>query len=234
MSLDGWIDFAKGPLFAFTFLVMLLGLGRHVVVQVYELVTGKGRRLRNAAWKTILRDALSWVIPVKHLVKGTIFFSIISFLFHIGVIIVPLLLADHIALWEGFLGFNLPQIGAAFADYLTLFTIACLLILLGFRLISGRHRSMSQGMDYTLLVAIFLPFVTGFMAAHPSYNPFPWHAVMLVHLLSAELLFILIPFTKLAHIVLFAFDRVSGIHWQLRPGAGDNVAGALFGEEARV
>ena len=89
-------------------------------------------------------------------------------------------------------------------------------------------------MDYVLLVTILLPFATGFMAAHPAYNPFSWHTVMLVHLLSAELLFILIPFTKLAHIVLFAFDRVSGLHWQLRPGAGDKVARALFGKEARV
>ena len=77
MSVDGWIEFAKGPLFAFTMLVMVLGLGRHVVVQIYELVTEKGRRLRNAAWRTIVLDALSWVIPIKHLVKGTIFFSIL-------------------------------------------------------------------------------------------------------------------------------------------------------------
>ena len=58
--------------------------------------------------------------------------------------------------------------------------------------------------------------------------------MMLIHLLSAELLFVLIPFTKLAHIVLFFFDRISGLHWQLRPGAGDQVAEALYGEEARV
>jgi hypothetical protein len=52
--------------------------------------------------------------------------------------------------------------------------------------------------------------------------------------LSAEFLFVLIPFTKLAHIVLYFFDRISGLHWQLRPGAGDKVARALFDEEARV
>ena len=57
---------------------------------------------------------------------------------------------------------------------------------------------------------------------------------MLVHLLSGELLLVLIPFTKLAHVVLFFFDRVSGLHWQLRPGAGDAVAQALYGKEARV
>lgn len=93
---------------------------------------------------------------------------------------------------------------------------------------------MSMPSDYALLILIFLPFSTGFLASHPGMNPFPWNVIMLVHLLSAELLFVLIPFTKLAHIVLFAFDRISAIHWQLRPGAGDKVAEALYGEEARV
>ena len=57
---------------------------------------------------------------------------------------------------------------------------------------------------------------------------------MLLHLLSAELLLLITPFTKLAHIVLFPFDRLSEVHWQLRPGAGDRVAAALYGERAQV
>jgi nitrate reductase gamma subunit len=58
--------------------------------------------------------------------------------------------------------------------------------------------------------------------------------MMLTHLLSAELLFVLTPFTKLAHVVLFFFDRISAVHWQLRPGAGDKIAKALYGEEVRI
>jgi hypothetical protein len=57
---------------------------------------------------------------------------------------------------------------------------------------------------------------------------------MLLHILSAEFLFVLVPITKLAHVVLFIFDRISEIHWQLRPGAGDKVATALFGSEAKI
>ena len=93
---------------------------------------------------------------------------------------------------------------------------------------------MSRRADYALLVAVVVPFISGFLARHPAYNPFPWDVMMLFHLLSAEMLFVLIPFTKLAHIVLFFFDRISGLHWQLRPGAGDKVAEVLYGKEARV
>jgi hypothetical protein len=35
-------------------------------------------------------------------------------------------------------------------------------------------------------------------------------------------------------VVLFFFDRISGVHWQLRPGAGDKVAEALYGEEVKI
>ena len=93
---------------------------------------------------------------------------------------------------------------------------------------------MSMFMDYVLLVMIFLPFASGYLASHPTVNPFPWNVMMLVHILSAEALFIAVPFTKLSHIVLFFFDRVSQLHWQLRPGAGDKVAEVLYGEEVRV
>jgi nitrate reductase gamma subunit len=232
--MEQWIDFAKGPLFALTFLIMIIGLIRLLIIQIYSIIAGKGRRLINAPWKKIFGEALSWVVPVRHLIPGTKFFSIVSFLCHVGLIVVPLFLASHIVLWEDFFKIGLPQLGTAVADYLTLFTIACLIILLGFRIFSIRLRSMSRKSDYFLLVLILVPFVTGYMMLHPELNPFSWNLMMLVHLLSAELLFVLIPFTKLAHIVLFFFDRISAIHWQLRPGAGNQVAEILYGKEAKV
>jgi nitrate reductase gamma subunit len=232
--MESWIEFAKGPLFAVTFLVMVLGLARHVLIQVVTLVRGKGRRLRAAPWRKIFAESLGWAFPVKHLIKGTIVFSSASFIFHIGAILVPVFLADHIVLWEGLLGVDLPSIGRGIADVFTLLTIACLLVLLACRLLIGRLRAMSRRTDYVLLLLILVVFTAGFMASHPGVNFLPWSTAMLIHLLSAELLFVLVPFTKLAHIVLFAFDRMSALHWQLRPGAGDQVANALFGKEARV
>jgi len=232
--MEQWIDLAKGPLFGLTFLIMILGLMRLVIIQIYTLAIRKGRRLRNAPWKTIALDTASWIVPFKHLIKGTWFFSIVSYLSHLGVIIVPVFLADHIVLWEGFLHVSLPAVSRGIADYLTLFTIVCLFVLLGVRSFIPRQRVVSQPMDYVLLLMVLLPFVSGYLTSHPGVNPFPWNVTMLVHLLSAEALFVLIPFTKLAHIVLFIFDRVSAIHWQLRPSAGDQVAEALFGKEARV
>lgn len=232
--MEKWIDFAKGPLFTITFLIMLLGLARHVVLQVYSLFFAKGARLKNVPWKSVIGDFFAWIIPVKHITKGPAFFSVVSILFHIGVIVVSVFLIDHIVLWEDFLGVGLPAIGRALADGLTLFTIACVLILLMCRIFIRRLRVMSMKMDYIVLLMILAPFVFGYMAGHPWANPFTWELAMLLHLLSAELLFVAVPFTKLSHIVLFVFDRLSPLHWQLRPGAGAKVAEALFGKEARA
>ncbi|MFP4370031.1 MAG: hypothetical protein ACLFR2_10660 [Candidatus Kapaibacterium sp.] len=232
--MDWWIDFAKGPLFALTFLIMILGLLRHVIIQVYYLFFSKGSRLKNVPWKNLMSEISTWVIPVRHLIKGTVVFSIVSFVFHLSAIAVSLFLADHIVLWEGLTGLNLPEIGRLAADILTLTVIGCILILLSLRLFIGRIRAMSRAGDYLILIFVLMPFLFGFMAGHPEVNPFTWNFAMLMHLLTAEALFLIIPFTKLAHIVLYFFERLSPIHWQLKPGAGDKVAEAIYGKEAKV
>jgi nitrate reductase gamma subunit len=232
--MDAWLEFAKGPLFTITFGIMIVGLLRQIVLQLYFLTVKKGRRLKDVPWLTMVRESLTWVIPVRHIEPGTKVFSIASFTMHIGLIIVPLFLLDHIVRWEAFLGVNLPAIDRGTADVLTLLTIACGLLLLAYRTFRARHRMVSGAMDYLLLVLVMLPFISGFLAAHPAINPVAWNVMMLTHILSAEVLFLTIPATKLAHVVLFFFDRISAVHWQLRPGAGDRVAEALYGEEVRI
>ncbi|MFC1662166.1 hypothetical protein ACFL3S_12075, partial [Gemmatimonadota bacterium] len=162
--MDAWIEFAKGPLFAVTFLVMILGLGRQVVLQFYFLSVKKGRRLRGVAWRKIARETLSWTIPVRHMEPGTGLFTAASFLMHVGIILVPLFLLNHIVLWEGFLGLNLPAMDPGLADILALLTIACGVLLLALRTFRARHRMVSRPTDYILLVLLLLPFLSGYLA----------------------------------------------------------------------
>lgn len=232
--MEAWIGFARGPLFAFSLLIFLLGMGRHALLQAHALLAGKGRRLKQVSWRRTVLDSLSWAVPVRHLVRGTIFISATSFLFHVGAILVPLFAPGHIILWERLLGVGLPSLGPFFADLLSLTTVTCCVLLLTYRAVIRRARDLSRPSDYVLLVLVLLPFVSGYLAAHPQYSPLPWNGMLLVHLLSAEALLVAAPFTKLSHIVLFIFDRMSVVHWQFRPGAGERVAEALFGEGARV
>ena len=228
------LDVAKGPLLGISLLVMVLGLTRHILIQVRGLMAFRGERARRVRWKKILSDSLSWLFPAGHMVPGTIWMTVCSFLFHIGVMVVPLFLADHIVLLEPLFGVTLRRLPPALADGLTLTTVTAGLGLFAYRILTKRTRKMSRFSDYLILAMVLVPFVTGYIAAHPRINPFSWQSVMLVHILSAEAVLIATPFTKLSHMVLFPFNRLSEVHWQLRPGAGDKVAEALFGEEARV
>jgi nitrate reductase gamma subunit len=231
--MDQWLDFATGPLLAVSLLVMLLGLARHVLLQVHLLAT-KGQTLRRVAWRRIMSDSLGWLLPVRHLSPGTRVLTVASLLFHVGALVTPLFLADHVLLWESFLGVRLPRLDASFADVLALSTIALIFVLLSYRLLIRRARDLSNTGDFVILSLVLVPFVTGYLASHPAVNPLPWQFMMLLHVLSAEALFLAIPFTKLAHVVLFPFNRLSQVHWQLRAGAGEKVAAAIYGEEARV
>jgi nitrate reductase gamma subunit len=232
--METWLEFAKGPLFTVAFMTMVLGLGRHVLLQAHTLIARKRRRLLLVPWMRVAAESLGWAVPIRHLIRGTIVISAASFLFHVGAILVPIFLADHVRMWEAFLGTSLPSLSRNAADVLTLLTLGCVVVLLSYRIVIRRSRELSRPSDYALLVMIAIPFLSGYMAAHPGVNPLPWQIMMLIHVLSADLLMFAVPFTKLAHMVLFPFDRLSAVHWQLRPGAGERVAEALYGKEARV
>jgi hypothetical protein len=51
---------------------------------------------------------------------------------------------------------------------------------------------------------------------------------MLLHVYSADLIMLMIPFTKIAHCVLAPLSQlVTAISWKFVPGAGDRVAATL-------
>ena len=76
-------------------------------------------------------------------------------------------------------------------------------------------------------------FISGYVAGRP-WNPIPYNELMLFHTLSGMLLMVLIPFTKIAHCVLFPLVRfASEIAWQLTPQGGADVIRTLYGPERR-
>ncbi|TET25381.1 MAG: hypothetical protein E3J76_01465 [Candidatus Aminicenantes bacterium] len=60
-----------------------------------------------------------------------------------------------------------------------------------------------------MIVVVALPFITGYFLTHGTVDNigFLGENIQLIHMLSGELMLILIPFTKLSHFVLFFFSR---------------------------
>ncbi len=225
------LEFVRGPLFIATFTFMVLGLSRHVLLRTVAIRRALKRTPhRNVPWGSVIRKTVTWMVPVKHVMRGAPLLSITSVLFHVCILIVPLFLAQHIFLWHRSIGLSWPALSRTLADILTQIALAMGVILLVFRMFNRTARNMSRRSDYLLLIAVTLPFASGFFALHPSLSPFPYATMILIHVLSAELTFVLLPSTKLAHVVLFVFDRAStDIFWRFVPGAGDRVAEELRG-----
>ena len=230
------LQFARGPLFLACFLFMVLALTRLVFLQTRQVIQVLKRTpARDVPWRKVVKSSAEWVIPVRHVLREVPILSIASIAYHVGLILTPIFLADHVFLWSRGLGVSWPALSAGAADFLTLMTLGAAAILFGVRVFRPAARMLSRVWDYILLVLVTLPFVSGYLASHPAGAPMRYETLMLVHVMSANLLFILIPTTKLAHMVLFPFARISGdLFWRLVPGAGDQVAQELRGTREGV
>jgi hypothetical protein len=229
--MDLLLTFARGPLFTAAILFMVLGLTRHVVLRTRDLIRVIRRTpKRDVPWRQVAASSAAWIVPVKAVVRQVPLLSLASVAMHAGFILVPLFLASHNRLWTRAFGFSLPSMSMGAADVLTLVTLFAGLTMLLVRIFRKAARDLSRLWDYVLLLIVLTPFASGYLAVHPESAPLSYRTLMLIHVLSADLLFMLMPTTKLAHVVLFPFDRLSGdIFWRLVPGAGDRVAEALRG-----
>lgn len=229
--MEGWLEFGRGPIFRFALCVMALGLARIVVVSVWDIVVATQRaRDRNIQYWAIAKQTASWMLPITKLHRYQPGMSLVSFLFHLGLILVALLLGDHIELWREGIGFGWPAIPRIVADGLTLVTIVTGIIMIGARIGTPRMRSMSKTMDYLLLVLLVVIFTSGFLASRPL-APFSYSSMMLIHVMCGNAILILTPFTKLSHCVLFPLVRLSTeVAWKFAPGAGERVVLTVRGE----
>ncbi|MCP4600459.1 MAG: hypothetical protein GY847_07995 [Proteobacteria bacterium] len=229
--MDEWLEWARGPVFRACFLLMVLGLARVVflsALSIASIIRASRKNRRQVPWGEIIGATLKWIIPLKKGVEQRAIFSITSMLFHICIIVTPIFLGAHILLWERGLGIGWPAIGNLAADYLTLVAIVTGIVLFIQRVGAGASRAISRAQDYFLPLLIVIPFASGYLAMHPGINPFDYTGTMFVHVMSSNLIFLLIPFTKISHVVLFpATQLVSELGWHLAPGAGQKVATTL-------
>lgn len=227
--MESALTFARGPLLYFAFAVFCLGLLRQVGLTLAELVRAYGRAGDQVIpFGRLFRQSLGWIIPVNALRGTRIPYTVASVVFHVGMVLVSLFLAGHVELIKKGIGVAWPTLHPAAADILTLSTLAALSALLLLRLADRAARFLSGFQDWFLLVLCIVPLLSGYFVAHPAGNPLPYTLTYLIHLLSAELLLTLIPFTKLAHVFLFPFTRVSWeLGWHFVPGAGERVRTAL-------
>ena len=202
--------FVEGPLLWIAFLTFFIG--SILRAALFLSVSRKRDKIiyQYFSWKYVLATFGRWLLPLnKDVVKNPIF-TILGYMFHICLIVVPIWFSGHISLWEeSRFEWSWTPIPDGLADRMTLIFLAIALFFLLRRIVSADIRLLSTFSDYLLIVVVAMPFITGYFLTNGTVDNigFLGENIQLIHMLSGELMLILIPFTKLSHFVLFFFSR---------------------------
>jgi nitrate reductase gamma subunit len=203
-------SFVEGPLLWIACLTFFIGILLRAAL--FLSLSRKTDKIiyQHFSWKYVLATLGRWLVPLnKDVVKNPVF-TIAGYVFHICLIVVPIWYSSHITLWEeSRFEWSWTPIPDALADWMTILLLAIALFFLLRRIISPDIRLLSTFADYLIIVVTALPFLTGYLLAHGTLdgNGVLGGNMGIIHMLSGELMLILIPFTKLSHFVLFFFSR---------------------------
>lgn len=216
--MDKLYEFLSGPGLWIAFIVFGLGLIIRLTV-LLSISREKDKPFwdhREAGWA--LRSIFHWLVPWASVsTRSQPFFAAVVFIFHLCWIGVPLLLQAHNMLFEEAFGWSLPTLPEGLAEILTLVVIGCGVFFIVRRLVRAEVRILTSAWDWFLLLLALSPFVTGWLAFR-QYGPYD--LMLNLHILLSEVLLVIIPFSKLAHVVLFFFSRTAiGFEFGTRRGA---------------
>ena len=197
-------ELVRGP-FAWVALV-LFALGSLYRI-LFLLLTGKKESAPNYSKSAndAVRSILHGLLPFgSTTMRKQPLFTIITFFFHLCVLILPIFLLAHIVLWYEsweILWWSLPDM---LADAMALWVILACLYFMARRLLIAEVKQVSRPADLLLLMIILLTFLSGFLAYHQWG---PYRPILILHVISSEILLVALPFSKLGHMMFFFFSR---------------------------
>ncbi len=137
------------------------------------------------------------------------FFILMTNLFHLNLLILPFFIQGHTTMVGYSFGIYLPSLPDVVIDLTALVSLLCVLFFLARRLFVREVRAITTFSDFSLLALAAAPFITGFLACHQIFD---YQTMIFMHIISGELMLILIPFTRLIHMVYFFLNRFYMIH----------------------
>jgi nitrate reductase gamma subunit len=202
-------QFVTGPLAWLAFIIFFFGL----VLRIVLYVRGLDWKLDRVTYsvnvsygiKGAIRSIIFWIFPfgTRSMRKNPVF-TVMVFVFHIGLLITPVFLLAHNVILEEKWGISFWTLPETVSDILTIAVIISALFLILRRIALPEVRIITNAYDYLLMVISTAPFITGFLAYHQVSGYEFW---LILHILSAEVMLVAIPFTKLSHMVLFFLSR---------------------------
>jgi nitrate reductase gamma subunit len=204
------VEFIEGPLILISFVIFIVG----VVFQVtrfFSLTREKERVILNLDIKkeespqelgsqvrSLIKSLKRTVFGIHPVVIG------VTCIFHILIFIVPIFLLAHNIFLEAAWGIRFWSFSESLSDALTLLLLLGGLFFLCRRVFLRQVRSITTSYDYLVLLIVLAPFITGFLATHQWFD---YRTMISLHVLSGEIMLIIIPFTRLGHMIFFFLYR---------------------------
>jgi nitrate reductase gamma subunit len=198
-------NFVSGPLAWAAFVIFIVG-SFYRLVRLLVMVHKKEKFIYTyMSWKYSLRSILHWIVPFgstnwrKHPAL-----TIVTFAFHVCLILTPIFLLAHVVLWDDAFGVSWWTLPDSLAIVMTLIVIGGCIFFLVRRLVSPEVQYVTSASDYVILAIAAAPFITGFLS---YYQWFAYQFFTILHVVSGEVMLIAIPFTRLSHMLFAPLTR---------------------------
>ncbi len=210
------LTFARGSALNWALMIFVAG----ILLRLFE-VFSLGRKADLAVARTVTpgsgwRTMFTRSLPPEGMLKREPVTYIAGYVFHIGLFVALFFLAAHIELFRSLTGLHWPNLPTPLVDAVVVAAIVALLVQLANRLSSAVKRMLSTTGDYVAWAATLLPLLTGYMAYHHMLVEYT--LMLSLHVFSAELLLIVLPFTKLFHMFSLFISRWFNGDWFARKG----------------
>jgi len=201
-------DFIRGQLISIAFVIFILGL-IFQLIQFFKLTRKKEWVYPPSSIASEKKTAGQWVAFFIASLNGTLWktdplMTMMTSVFHVFLIVVPIFLLGHNILLGQSWGLSLWSLPESITDVLTVVVLVCAAFFLARRLFLSRVRAITTAYDYLILLIAIAPFLTGYFAYHQWFD---YDVVMTLHILAGEAMLITIPFTKLGHMLFFFLYR---------------------------
>jgi nitrate reductase gamma subunit len=229
-----WMILAKGPAFLFVLTLLSFGLLRLIFLTTWDIVAAIRRAGdQRLPYRQIALQTVYWLLPFNRLHRNRAGYCLASFSLHASLLIVSLFLRNHLDILQANTGISWTSISKPILDALTVIGILGASVLLVFRLYVTGSRRLSRTADYLLLLIILNIFASGYIAGR-LWNPIPYDGLMLFHTVNGMVLLLVIPFSKIAHCVLFPLIRLgTEVAWHFVPLSGEQSVQTLHGPQGR-
>ncbi|WP_461834635.1 TmcC family electron transfer complex membrane anchor subunit [Desulfothermus sp.] len=201
----------RGPLALISFIVFIGGV-------IYQIIwffnnTKVQEIPKNPGLLPSKKEIKSFYPPedIKKLTKweGSVwstqpYFTILTSIFHILVILTPIFLLAHNILIKQSWGIAPPSLSEKITDVFTIVVLCFGAYFLYRRIFLSKVRIITGGGDWLMFFLVFLPYLTGFLAYHQI---FPYMPMVILHMFLGELMLVCIPFTRLKHMIFFFLNR---------------------------